>query len=160
MRLRVGVLTVLFVASQLFRAPDERPPLAQVLAAGLALGMMVVYGLPRLRRRGTPGRPGCLPRRPATHALLVHIPGPVDRLTVPLDAIESRLSHAIAAAGVGEIDGNLVGADDATLYMYGADADQLFAVAEPVLRSARLPTGTRAVKRYGEPGAREEHHSL
>lgn len=69
-------------------------------------------------------------------------------------------SNAITATGVGEFDGNLVGTDDATLYMYGPDADRLFAVVEPILRAARLPAGSLIVKRYGEPGAREEQVGL
>ena len=160
MRLRVGLLAALFVASQLVKSPDERLPIAQVVAAGLALGLVVVYGLPRVFRPGGGGKACGRPAGGNEQALLVHIPAQVVRLTVPLEAIESRLSQAIAAAGAGEFDGNLVGVDDATLYMYGPDADRLFAVAEPVLRSARLPAGTLAVKRYGEPGAREEHVRL
>ena len=52
---------------------------------------------------------------------------------------------------VGELDGNDVVQGQATLYLYGPDADQLFAVIEPVLRSGALPPGTVAIKRYGPP---------
>jgi hypothetical protein len=72
---------------------------------------------------------------------------------IGLDEIEDRLIEAIDRAGVGEFDGNEIGSEGATLFMYGADADRLFAVVEPVLRSASLPAGSHALIRYGVPGA-------
>ena len=40
--------------------------------------------------------------------------------------------------GVGELDGNEIGADgsDGNLFMYGPDADKLFEAVKPVLESA------------------------
>ena len=157
---RVGLVTALFIASQLGKPAEDRPDLWHLAAVGLALGLFAVYGLPRLWPRGNVRKPRCGVQRGAEQALLVHIPAAVDGLAVPLEAIESRLSNAITATGVGEFDGNLVGADDATLYMYGPDADRLCAVVEPILRAARLPAGTLIVKQYGEPGAREERIEL
>lgn len=157
---RVGLVTALFMASQLGKSADERPDFWQLAAVGLTLGLFAVYGLPRLWPRGTVRKPQGGVQRGTEQALLVHIPAASHGLAVPLEAIESRLSNAITATGVGEFDGNLVGADDATLYMYGPDADQLFAVVEPILRAARLPAGSLIVKRYGRPGAREEQVGL
>lgn len=86
-------------------------------------------------------------------ALLVHLPatGP----PFALDVIEDPLIAAIDAAGIGEFDGNEVGAGGATLYMYGPDAEALFEVVEPILRQMALPDGSCLVKRFGPPGSEE-----
>ncbi|MEM9656637.1 MAG: hypothetical protein AAGA65_31475 [Actinomycetota bacterium] len=78
-----------------------------------------------------------------------------DGSELSLDIIEDPLIEAINQAGVGEFDGNEFGPDDAVLYMYGPSADELFSIADPVLQSLRLPTGSFVVKRYGPPGAEE-----
>lgn len=93
------------------------------------------------------------------HAVVVHVTS-IGGLDSGLDEIEDRLIEAIDEAGVGEFDGNEVGPDGAVLYMYGPDADRLWEVIEPVLRSASLGSGSYAVKRYGEPGASETRVDL
>ena len=94
----------------------------------------------------------------AEHALLVYITSlPAD---AGVDEIEDPLIEAIEAAAVGEFDGNEIGPDGAVLYMYGPDADALFAAVEPILRTAPLGPGSHAVKRYGEPGASESRVEL
>ena len=65
--------------------------------------------------------------------------------------IEDQLIEAIEKAGVGEFDGNLMGPGEVVLYAYGPDADALFAVMEPILRTVPAREAY-AVKRYGEPG--------
>ncbi|WP_162931279.1 hypothetical protein [Streptomyces sporangiiformans] len=45
------------------------------------------------------------------------------------------MATAAAETGVGEVDGNEFGAGKAVLYAYGPDADALFAVVGPTLRS-------------------------
>jgi len=71
---------------------------------------------------------------------------------VPLQALEDRLADAIDMHDAGEFDGDVLGPDDATLYMYGPDADRLFAAIRPVLKRVRFPIGSYVVKRYGDPG--------
>ena len=65
--------------------------------------------------------------------------------------LEERLERAIFAAGVGEFDGNEVAADgsDGTLYMYGPDADALFAAVRPALEASDFMRGARVRLRYG-----------
>lgn len=79
----------------------------------------------------------------------------------PLFALEERLEAAIADAEAGEYDGNEVAVDgsDGYLYMYGSDADRLFAVVKPILESASFMRGARITVRYGPAadGVREEH---
>ena len=69
----------------------------------------------------------------------------------PLFALEEKLEAAIEEAGTGEFDGNEVAVDggDARLYMYGPDADKLFASVEPVLKTSALMKGANATLRYG-----------
>lgn len=95
---------------------------------------------------------------PTEHAVIVHFAyGSTDLQA--LFALEEQLEQAIAAADAGELDGNEVAADgsDASLYMYGPDADRLFEVVRPTLESSQMMRGARVVKRYGppEPGVRE-----
>jgi hypothetical protein len=93
------------------------------------------------------------PNPPPQHAVLVRFAyGSTDLSR--LFAIEERLEQAIVEAGVGEFDGNEVAIDgsDGTLYMYGPDADALFAAVHPILLSTEFMRGARATLRYGPPG--------
>src|SRR5579872_888610 len=58
----------------------------------------------------------------------------------PFFAFEKTLEDAISKSGVGDYDGNELAVDgsDGSLYMYGPDADKLFAVVKPVLESSGL----------------------
>jgi len=92
------------------------------------------------------------------HAVIVHFNyGSTD--LQPLFALEDKLEQAISAADAGEFDGNEVATDgsDGYLYMYGPDADKLFAAVEPVLKSSSFMGGATVTKRYGPPedGVRE-----
>ncbi|MCX4457754.1 hypothetical protein OG585_34880 [Streptomyces sp. NBC_01340] len=48
---------------------------------------------------------------------------------------EQAMEEAAEKAGVGEVDGNEFGGGEAAVYAYGPDADALFKVLEPTLRS-------------------------
>ena len=71
-----------------------------------------------------------------------------------LFALGERLEQAIVSAGVGEFDGNEIATDgsDGSLYMYGPDADALFAVIRPILEATEFTRGARVTLRYGPPG--------
>jgi hypothetical protein len=91
------------------------------------------------------------PRAPE-HAVLVRFAyGSTDLSR--LFALEEQLERAIAAAAVGEYDGNEVATDgsDARLYMYGPDADALFAAVRPALEAAPFMRGAQVTLRYGPP---------
>lgn len=77
-----------------------------------------------------------------------------------LYALEEQIEAAIEKAGAGEFDGNEVGQGEWVLYAYGPDADRLWQAVEPALRASPAARGGWAVKRYGEPGAREERVDL
>jgi hypothetical protein len=72
--------------------------------------------------------------------------------------LSDELIEAIEQAGAGEFDGDEFGKGECVLYMYGPDADALFAAVEPVLRRSPLAHGGHVIKRYGaanESGAKE-----
>lgn len=92
------------------------------------------------------------------HAVIVHFQyGSTD--LDPLFALEEELEQAIESNEVGEFDGNEVATDgsDGYLYMYGPDADALFAIVKPILESSSFMKGAIARLRYGPPedGIRE-----
>lgn len=91
---------------------------------------------------------------PVEQAVIVHFRyGSTD--LARLHALEDVVEKAIKRAGAGEYDGHEIAVDgsDGFLYMYGPDADRLFGVVAPVLRSTAFMAGAVATKRYGPPGA-------
>lgn len=64
--------------------------------------------------------------------------------------LEDQLEQAIDTASVGEFDGEEFGDKRCVLYMYGPDADLLFATVKPILRATPVARGGFAIKRYGE----------
>ncbi|RWF79628.1 MAG: hypothetical protein EOS26_01330 [Mesorhizobium sp.] len=65
-------------------------------------------------------------------------------------ALEDRLEQVVGNASVGEFDGDEFGDGKCILYMYGPDAERLFVVIEPVLRSSPAAVGGYAIKRFGK----------
>jgi hypothetical protein len=69
--------------------------------------------------------------------------------------LQEKLTRLIEESGVGEFDGDEWGGGHCKLFMYGPDADRLFAtITSELLSSTSLPL-THVVKRYGPPGAPE-----
>jgi hypothetical protein len=97
------------------------------------------------------------------HAVIAHLLLPEDsvgsgREREAVADLADELQRAIEELGVGEFDGEEFGERRCVLYMYGRDADQLFEVAEPILKAASLARGGFVIKRYGDardPGAVE-----
>ncbi len=104
------------------------------------------------------------PPSPPEHAVLVHLNLRDDQFGVEAEreaihAMSDRMDDAIEAANAGEFDGDEFGAGECTLFMYGPDADALFAAVEPILRADEIARGAKVVKRFGEasdPNARIE----
>jgi hypothetical protein len=67
--------------------------------------------------------------------------------------IEDRLIEAIEKGQAGELDGNEIGERETTIFTYGPDADRLYRVMEPVLKSYPLCRGARVIVRKGGPGS-------
>jgi hypothetical protein len=90
--------------------------------------------------------------KPMEQAVIVHFQyGSTDLSR--LFALQDRLERAIDAAQAGELDGHEIAVDgsDGFYYMYGPDADRLFAVVLPVLKSADFMKGAEVRQRYGPP---------
>lgn len=88
-------------------------------------------------------------------AIIVHLPLREEGLGAPGEqaavfALAEELEAAIGSSSAGEYDGEEFGGGSCVLYMYGPDANRLFAVVEPVLKSTPLSRGGFAIKRYGE----------
>ncbi|WP_455726358.1 hypothetical protein [Burkholderia stabilis] len=84
-----------------------------------------------------------LPPKPPGPVVMVHFDYD-EKDQARLHALERRLDRAVRQAGAGELgetelhrDGN-----DVYLYLYGASADRLYAVARPILKSSGWLTGT------------------
>src|SRR4029077_1964134 len=111
-----------------------------------------------------PSTAPAVPVQPAVkQAVILHLPlagkgfGEKDEDLV-CQQIEDELEGEIDRAGVGEMDGNEIGEGECTLFMYGPDADKLFAAIASRARSSRFGRRAWAIKRYGsvdDPNARE-----
>jgi hypothetical protein len=101
------------------------------------------------------------------HAVMVHLrlrAGAFgdDEEREAIFALEEQLTQAIQDASAGEFDGEMFGEGECILYMYGPDAERLFAIIEPILTLAPVTAGGFAIKQFGEatdPSAREERVS-
>ncbi len=96
---------------------------------------------------------------PAEEAVIVYLDaqGLADEVYEKYDlaTLEDQLEEAIAAAQVGEFDGNEFGPGEVTLYMYGPDSEQLFNAVEAPLLAYPLCAGAKVVVRRGGPGSPE-----
>lgn len=77
-----------------------------------------------------------------------------------ISTLEDQLREVIDRKRIGEFDGNESGPEETVLYMYGPDAEQLFAGVESVLRAYPLCKEGVAVIRCGPPGSPEREVSL
>ncbi|MFI8340482.1 hypothetical protein ACIF8W_10405 [Streptomyces sp. NPDC085639] len=97
-----------------------------------------------------------LPEAPSEHAVIAHFRlggddfGESDQWSRAFD-VERSLGAAVAAAGVGEVDGNKFGGGEVVIFAYGPDADALNRVMETGLRTLPFRLA-HVVLRYGWPG--------
>lgn len=130
---------------------------ASVIAVTMMLTTAACAGSP------TATDPSASTQPQAEHAVIIRIPAPKDESDqIGLGQIEDPLIAALERSGAGEWDGH--GTDlttgESEIFLYGPDADRLYAAIEPALRDMPLPPGSYAVKQYGEPGARETRVEL
>ena len=125
------------------------------------------------RRGGDAAPVGSAAAGSASAASVLHGPGASEQAVLvevhlapgelgELHALEGRLHAAIAAAGVGELDGDelAAGGREGTLYAYGADADRLYAVMRPLLEGAPCMRGAVVTLRYGILARRHARDAL
>lgn len=109
-------------------------------------------------------KPANDPRKAPEQAVLVYLDGTGLPAEVYRDCdlvtIEDRLTEIIERDGLGEFDGNEVGPAETVLFMYGPDAERLFAGIEQALREYPLCKGARIVIRRGKPGAEQREVRL
>jgi hypothetical protein len=91
---------------------------------------------------------------PMEQAVIVHLPLSDDGFGAfgehqALYALQDQMTVAIHRAAAGEFDGDEFGEGECVLFMYGPDADKLFAAVAPLLASSALARGGYAIKRYG-----------
>ena len=102
--------------------------------------------------------------RSVEQAVLVHLDGAGLPSSVydesDLATLDAQLRETLEGGRVGEFDGHEVGGGGATLFLYGPDAEALFAAVEPTLRAYPLCRGARVVVRFGPPGASEREVRL
>lgn len=95
------------------------------------------------------------------HAVIAHFPFVEDafgseRGREIVAELADTLRDAIEEGAVGKYDGEEFGGGRCVLYMYGPDADRLFAVVEPILRAEPLTRGGFAIKRYAAATSSDE----
>jgi hypothetical protein len=80
----------------------------------------------------------------------------------PLYDLEDKIIAALEGKSVGELDGHEIAIDgsDGSLFLYGPDADALYAAIERPLRASAVTQGGHATLRYGghgEPNVMEKY---
>jgi hypothetical protein len=77
--------------------------------------------------------------------------------TSDINELADQLTEALAEHHAGEIRGSWAGPQETAIYLYGQDAERLYATIEPVLRGYPLCQNARVVLRWGNPklGQRE-----
>lgn len=94
------------------------------------------------------------------HVVVVHLRWPVEaggRSRVQSDLLheygllEDHLTEALETAGVGGFDCSEIDLDEYQIFMYGPDADRLFATVEGILRESPVTRGGWVIKLYGDP---------
>lgn len=68
-----------------------------------------------------------------------------------ISALGRQVDTVLQSTQAGEYDGDEYGDGGATLYLYGQDADKVYAAIKQVLAGANLPKGSYAQLRYGAP---------
>ena len=125
-----------------------------LIGIGVAIAIIVVSNVLYSLIQSRVGRP---PRRPVyEQAVIVRLsPPPRSPSTEPeedLWTLETLLTEVIERQGLGEYDGNEVGEDGATLFMYGSNAEDLFRGVEATLRASSLCEHARVQIRPGPLG--------
>jgi hypothetical protein len=74
--------------------------------------------------------------------------------------LEDQLANAIKQSSSGDFDGDEYGEGYCTIYMYGPNAERLFASVQPKLKGFRAASGSYVIKRYGKPGSKQDRITL
>ena len=129
-----------------------------------AVGAVVLFALvltyPRKIAR-EPRPPPDVPVKPhreaEEHAVLIRVKLSDEGFGTPaerqvLHGIADKLERAVKSSKAGEYDGDELGRGHCTLFLYGRDADKLFDVVAPILRTHAATQHAVVTKRYGAAG--------
>jgi hypothetical protein len=98
------------------------------------------------------------------HAVLVALDGTSLPSSVyeehDLWTLEEQLIEILEREGGGVLDGNEVGPAETVLFLYGPDADVLFASIKPALLGNPLCQNARVTIRYGDANARSREERI
>jgi len=121
-------------------APYRAVPSAAAGTAVWGAGFAVAYAVDALLERRTPA--SSERDYASSQAVTVYLRGdvPADETcpTCDIMELEMLLDEALEPDALGWYDGDAVGPDEWILFLYGPDAEALFAAIEPVLRSYPL----------------------
>lgn len=100
-----------------------------------------------------------------SHAVFIEIPLKfaeygTDREREQIFKIENELEAALTKDHIGILDGNSFGDGVCTIYLYGNNADTIFAAIEPILLSSNLNSTLKVIKRYGSHSTADENESI
>ncbi len=92
---------------------------------------------------------------PEEHDVLIRLPLSNRQMgtqqeRLDLEALGDRLEALVTELGVGEYDGDEIGAGECTLFFCGPDADRLLAVLVPEIRKAGYVRGVKATVQRGD----------
>lgn len=110
------------------------------------------------------GKKDGAPPRKVEQAVIVYLDGTglPDSVYQECDTstLEDRLIEVVERDGLGEVDGTETGPTETALFMYGPDAERLFAGVERTLRDYPLCHGARVVIRRGGPDSEQREVRL
>jgi hypothetical protein len=82
------------------------------------------------------------------------------RERMDLEAFAEELGAAVAEAGVGEYDGDELGAGECLLFFCGPDVEQLQAVLSPLLKRSPLARGAHFVRMVEGPDGHSQQQRV
>jgi hypothetical protein len=76
-------------------------------------------------------------------------------------ALQDEIDLALKQSGTGELDGDLWGQGECTIYCYSTNAEAMWKVIKPVIEPHPIPKGSFATKQFGGPDCgREERVNI
>lgn len=98
------------------------------------------------------------------HAVVIHL----DAINLSVETyekydlitLEKQLVSTLQSTKAGEYDGSEALNTTTKLYLYGSDAEELFATIQPILKTNPLCQNARVIIRQGDPGAQQREVTI
>lgn len=151
--------TVEEIVARLLASPFEDVPGGTIASIRAVPWFQTVVGAQRTARLTAPSlsvRDETANSGPDEQAVIIRVPVGQGRFVSrrvrrSLKSLEDEVTRVIERSGIGTVDGTEAGAGEASVFVRGPQADELFMVIRPVLDAFRLPAGSYVLKRYGRP---------